>query len=100
MKKPAKPTRALAMLATCSECMGYYSDGISDCENPGCPLYPWMPRANMKPDLKWLDYNPRKKGRVKWEDCGRELTDEQRTKARERLERARIAAKVKKDLEF
>jgi len=32
-----------AVLAKCCECMVYYEDGGVDCENPLCPLYPWMP---------------------------------------------------------
>jgi hypothetical protein len=29
--------------AQCCQCLGYYSDGLMDCENPLCPLYPFMP---------------------------------------------------------
>jgi len=32
-----------AIKAYCYDCMGYYADGIVDCENPLCPLYPQMP---------------------------------------------------------
>jgi len=39
-------TRRQAMLAKCCECMGYYDDGLEDCEMPDCPLYPWMPYRN------------------------------------------------------
>ncbi len=35
--------RAAAVKAKCCECMGYYADGRVDCENPDCPLYPYMP---------------------------------------------------------
>jgi hypothetical protein len=35
--------RAEAVVAKCCDCMGYYADGLLDCENPTCPLYPWMP---------------------------------------------------------
>jgi hypothetical protein len=89
MKKPEKQTRTLAMLAKCHDCMGEYSDGIIDCKNPTCPLYTWMPRKKTDPDLEWLNYNPKMKGKVLWEDCGRELTDEQRKNARDRLKAAR-----------
>lgn len=100
MQKPEKPTRTLAMLALCHQCLGYYADGIQDCQNVTCPLYPWMPRRKQKPDLKWLDYNPRKKGRVLWEDCGKELTDEQRQEAAERLKKSRLAKKIEKELDL
>ena len=29
--------------AQCCECLGFFSDGRSDCENYGCSLYPYMP---------------------------------------------------------
>jgi hypothetical protein len=29
--------------AYCYDCMGFYEDGIDDCKNPKCPLYPKMP---------------------------------------------------------
>lgn len=35
--------RPAAVKAKCCECMGYYADGRVDCENPDCPLYPYMP---------------------------------------------------------
>lgn len=89
MKKPDKPTRVLAMLAFCHQCLGAYADGIQDCQNVTCPIYPWMPRGKLEPDLEWLDYNPRKKGLVRWEDCVTNMTDEQRQAAAERLRRAR-----------
>jgi len=41
--------RKAAMAAKCCECMGYYADGLHDCEVYSCPLYPYMPyRANKK----------------------------------------------------
>ena len=36
-------TRGEAILAKCCDCMGYYADGMNDCEVPTCPLYTWMP---------------------------------------------------------
>ena len=38
-----KISRKEALLAHCARCMGGYADGRTDCENPMCPLYPWMP---------------------------------------------------------
>jgi len=89
MQRPKKPTRALAMLAKCHSCLAAYADGIRDCEGISCPLYPWMIRAKLEPDLWWMAYNPRKKGHVLWEDCGKEMTEEQKNAARERLAQAR-----------
>lgn len=93
MKKPSKPTLKIAVLAKCHSCMAEYADGIQDCRNATCSLYPWMIRARLEPDLEWLEYNPRKKGRVKWADCGREMTEEEKQAARDRLANARKAAK-------
>lgn len=97
MKKPDKPTRTLAMLAKCHDCQGAYADGVTDCEVYTCPLYSWMPRRQRKPDITWIRFNPRKKGWVRWEDCGRELTDEQRAEAAERLARARATKTTEED---
>ncbi len=38
-----KISRPAAVKAKCCDCMGYYADGRVDCENPTCPLYPYMP---------------------------------------------------------
>jgi len=38
-----KLTRGQALKAHCYDCMGYYGDGRIDCEDPACPLYPFMP---------------------------------------------------------
>lgn len=83
--KPQKVTRKLAMLAKCHDCTGGYYDGKIDCEVTVCPLYPYMPYASNLPNEKWLDFNPKKKGNVRWEDCGKDMTDEQRQQAAERL---------------
>ena len=29
--------------AKCYDCMCGYMDGLEDCKNPSCPLYPYMP---------------------------------------------------------
>ncbi|OPX73675.1 MAG: hypothetical protein A4E38_00001 [Methanoregulaceae archaeon PtaB.Bin108] len=36
-------TQAEAIRAYCYDCQGDYADGIADCENPACPLYPYHP---------------------------------------------------------
>lgn len=96
MKKPYKPTMKLAILAQCHQCCGYYGDtGNRDCENTGCSLYPFMPYRKKDPDLEWMEYNPKKKGKVKWEDCGRELTDEQRERLQENIKKAHEARRNK-----
>lgn len=82
---PKKATRKLAMLAMCHNCTGEYYDGKIDCEVAICPLYPWMPYASSLPDETWLKHNPRMKGKILWEDCGKTMTEEQRQAAAERL---------------
>lgn len=44
-----------ALAAKCYDCMGYFSDGKSDCQTPDCPLYPYMA------------YNPARKKKRKQE---------------------------------
>jgi hypothetical protein len=35
--------------AYCYDCMGFFEDGVSDCNNVKCPLYAYMPaNANKK----------------------------------------------------
>jgi hypothetical protein len=36
-----------AVLAHCAQCMGYYADGMADCECYLCPLYNHMPYGRM-----------------------------------------------------
>ncbi len=38
-----KITRAGAIKAKCYDCMGGYADGIADCQDHDCPLYPFHP---------------------------------------------------------
>jgi hypothetical protein len=66
-KKPKKLTRALAVRYKCHDCLAQYEDGKVDCQNPGCPLYSFMPYKKKKPDLSMLEFNPKKKGLVTWE---------------------------------
>jgi len=93
--KPEKPTRALAMRAKCHDCCGGYIDGREDCGSTACPLYPWMPYASNPPDLTWMDYNPKRVGKVTWEDSGKEMSDEEREAAAKRLAVARTRFKKK-----
>jgi hypothetical protein len=91
----ANPSRAEALLHKCHDCQGEYFDGKDDCQNPKCPLYSWMPYAEMTPDLTWQTYNPKMKGRVLKEDSKRDLTDEQRAQLSERMTKAREARSEK-----
>ena len=36
-------TRKQAIRAFCADCMGEFKDGIKDCNNMNCPLYPYQP---------------------------------------------------------
>lgn len=36
-------TTRQAIIAQCCECLGYYEEGLVDCECPLCSLYPFMP---------------------------------------------------------
>jgi hypothetical protein len=36
-------SRKNAILAYCADCMGLYTDGLRDCNNINCPLYPHQP---------------------------------------------------------
>ena len=40
-------TRKEAIFAHCFDCMGFYEDGYTDCKNPGCMLYDWMPKKGV-----------------------------------------------------
>jgi hypothetical protein len=39
-------TQRQAILATCYDCQGHYSDGAADCLSGVCPLRPFMPYRN------------------------------------------------------
>jgi hypothetical protein len=60
----AQVTRKRAIELQCHECMGFYFDGVQDCECVRCSLYPFMPYRKMEPDLTAYQYNPRRKGKV------------------------------------
>jgi len=36
-------TRDQAIWAKCYDCMGYFVDGVSDCKDTECSLYPFNP---------------------------------------------------------
>ena len=40
-------SRTEAMIGFCCECMGYYADGLKDCEMNNCKFYRWMPYGSM-----------------------------------------------------
>jgi len=101
MPKPTKPTPKNAALAMCHRCMGYWSDGIADCTDYTCPLYSWQIRADKsKVDTTWMDYNPKRKGLVTWEECERDLSDEEREKIADRFRSASSKADDSLDDEF
>lgn len=82
-------SRKQAMLLKCWDCCGQYADGMKDCEVTMCPLYQWMPYRKMDPDTKLFGYSPKRRGIVTLEDAKREMTEEQRIEAAERLRKAR-----------
>lgn len=41
-------TRGDAIVAKCCECMGCYGEGRFSCQNPVCPLFPYMPYQERK----------------------------------------------------
>lgn len=40
--KGGKLSASQSIKAQCFCCNGYYLDGLEDCEDPTCPLYPFM----------------------------------------------------------
>lgn len=82
-------SRKQAMLLKCWDCCGQYDDGMKDCEVTVCPLYEWMPYRNLEPDTSVFNFSPRRRGHVTLEDASREMTDEQREAAADRLRKAR-----------
>lgn len=75
-KKPEKVTRKLAALYICHNCSGEYMDGKVDCQVNKCPNYSFMPYAELEPDLSFLEFNPKKKGLVIWDEETREISKE------------------------
>ena len=41
--KVERLTMRQAVIAKCYDCAGYYQDGKKDCEDPECPIHPFMP---------------------------------------------------------
>ena len=107
MPKPYKMTYKLACLYQCHDCSGVYIDGKVDCETPTCPIYPFMPYRdkNNNPDLVSLEYNPRKKGKITWDENPRELSQEHIDKMQKARQEAidnpkKKKKKVVKPIEF
>jgi len=46
--KGQKLSASQSIKAQCYCCNGYHIDGLSDCESPTCPLYPFMPYRRKK----------------------------------------------------
>lgn len=66
------PTRKEAIETFCWQCLGFYIDGKSDCENKACPLYTFMPyKGKAKADLELFKYNPKHKGKKTFEETAR-----------------------------
>jgi hypothetical protein len=87
-----KVTFKNAILAQCHECLGYYADGMQDCENVKCSLYSYMPYRKLEPDLTWTRYHPKRKGRIlRSEIRTQTLSDEQKARLAETLRRGRGA---------
>lgn len=87
-----KPNRSQAMLSMCSQCMGYYADGKVDCGCVSCPHYMWMPYRKQEPDLSWMNYNPKAKGKVTWEESKRntrEMSEEEKRAFVDRVQKAK-----------
>jgi hypothetical protein len=85
MAKPEKLTPLKAIHWRCHNCEYYYLDGKNDCENTKCELYSFMKYAKLKPDLSFMEFSPYQKGLTRWEDCERQMTDEQRAAAAQRM---------------
>ena len=88
-----KPSLKQAVLAMCHQCPNYWGDGKIDCEMVDCPLYHWQAYRNQEPDYSWMKLNPKRQGKVTWEDSKREMSEEDRLAAAERLKKAREMAK-------
>jgi hypothetical protein len=85
--KGDKPTRKEAIEAQCWECMGHMDQGRADCECVRCPLYEYQPYRKLSPDYTIFSYNPRRKGKVTWEESKREISEEQKQAFVERTRR-------------
>jgi len=45
-------SRKAAMHSFCAECVGYVTTEIYLCTDPGCPLFPYRPRATAPPAMR------------------------------------------------
>lgn len=50
--KGERLTARQAIIAHCCDCMGYYYDGKEDCNQPDCPLHPFMPYNKNKRKMR------------------------------------------------
>ena len=59
-----------AILAHCYECLGYFGgmEGSRDCENPVCPLYPFMPYSTRKRVVRTVSLENREKARSRFKE--------------------------------
>lgn len=91
-----KPSMKQALLSKCHDCMGHYADGRAnaDCRNQRCPLYFWMPYAELTPDRTWELFSPKKIGLQLRSAAVRTMTDAQRKACAERLAAARQQKKT------
>lgn len=90
-----KPSRKECMDEQCSACLAHWVDGKVDCENVRCSMYYYMPYRKLEPEYEWRKYNPRRVGRVTWEECEQSLSDEERQKRSERAKQ-NLAKRKKK----
>ena len=92
-----KLSRTIAIQAMCHQCTGMYVDGKQDCEVYSCPLYTWMPYRKAEPELNWLDFNPKRSGKVTWAESQRTMSEEDREATRKRLQKAREKVRTKSE---
>jgi hypothetical protein len=90
------PSRKECGEALCWECMGHWTDGKVDCGSRKCPFYQYQPYRKLEPNFWWRQFNPKHKGKVTWEDCKREMTEEQIASLKERGRRLGESRKGKK----
>ncbi len=93
MTDKPKVTMLTAIRLQCHECLGHYRDGKTDCENPRCTLYTWMPYRRLQPSLERFRYAPLNKGLVLVADKLAARTDAQRESAKKLAELSKKGTK-------
>jgi len=94
-KTVRRPSMKAAIESKCHDCSGHYVDGKKSCEVIGCSLFYFMPYRpkNDDPaldiDYTWETFSSRAVGLVPKGERARNMTEEQRAAAAERLKRAR-----------